>query len=114
MPTLPRYLSTFGRRMGEETRAQTGGINKIEGGEGVECCVFLSLKEHINFVGDAPSPSHSHKPRPRNTGATRLQTNIGRSLFFVIRAPVHFPFSPILRRNSTGGYDYILICSIIY
>ena len=64
--------------MGEGTRTQTRGINKIEGGEGVECCVFLSLKEHINFVGDAPSPSHSHKPRPRDTGAKRLQTNIGR------------------------------------
>ncbi len=37
----------------------------------------MSLKKHVNFVGDAPSPSHSHKPRPRNTGVTRLRMNIG-------------------------------------
>ena len=56
--------------MGEGARPGRGGNNKIEGGEGVECCVFLSLKKHVNFVGDAPSPSHSHEPRPRDTGVT--------------------------------------------
>ena len=64
--------------MGEGTRTQMGGNNKIEGGERVECCVFLSLKKHVIFVGDAPSPSHSHKPCPRDTCITRLRTNIGR------------------------------------
>jgi hypothetical protein len=33
-------------------------------------------KKHVNFVGDALSPSHSHKLHPRNTGVTRLRTNI--------------------------------------
>jgi hypothetical protein len=55
-----------------------GGINKIEGGEGVECCVFIFTNKHVNFVGDAQSPAHSHEPRPRNTGIMRLWTNIER------------------------------------
>ena len=40
-------------------------------------CLFVTNK-HVNFVGDVPSPSHSHKPRPRDTGVTRLRTNIGK------------------------------------
>jgi hypothetical protein len=37
--------------MGEGARPGRGGNNKIEGGEGVECCVFLSLEKHISAWG---------------------------------------------------------------
>ena len=57
-------------------RAQSGpgrgGNNKIEGGEGNECCVFLSLEKHVSTWGVL----HTHTTC--KTGITRLRTNVGR------------------------------------
>ncbi len=44
-----------------------GGINKIEGGEGVECCVFVVTQKHVNFGVDTPRSAASRKPRPGDT-----------------------------------------------
>ena len=65
-PFLPPFLlPAFGQMLGEEARARRGpgrgGNNKIEGGEGNECCVFLSLKIHQTGV---TSTAHSHELRP--------------------------------------------------
>ena len=42
--------------MGEGARPGRGGNNKIEGGEGVECCIFLSLEKHV-FPAKQASPA---------------------------------------------------------
>ena len=55
-----------------------GGIDKIEGGEGVECCVFLITRRHINFDVDVPRSAASREPCPGNAGIRRLQMNVGR------------------------------------
>ena len=51
--------------LGEGARARRGpgrgDNNKIEGGEGNECCVFLSLKIHTTGI---TSPAHSHELCP--------------------------------------------------
>ena len=48
--------------MGEGARPGRGGNNKIEGGEGVECCVFLSLEKHISAWGVL----HTHRTSLQN------------------------------------------------
>ena len=62
--------------MGEETRAQTGGINKIEGGEGVECCVVLSLK-NTSILLVTRRVLHTHK---NPASVTRASRAFGRTL----------------------------------
>jgi hypothetical protein len=48
-------------------RAQRGDINKIKGGEGVECCVFVVTQKHVNFGVDILRSAASRKPCPSNT-----------------------------------------------
>ena len=48
--------------MGEGARPGRGGNNKIEGGEGVECCVFLSLEKHVSAWGVL----HTHRTSLQN------------------------------------------------
>jgi hypothetical protein len=62
--------------MGEGARPGRGGNNKIEGGEGVECCVFLSLKwgvlhTHTNFPAKQVSPAFGCWEKGRARGGAR-------------------------------------------
>ncbi len=65
--------------MKEGARARRGGINKIEGGEGVECCVFVVTQKHINFGVDTPRSAASCKPRPSNTAPLDERWEKGRT-----------------------------------
>ena len=55
----------FGRMLGEGVCVRRGpgrgGNNKIEGGEGNECCVFFFIQNTQNSI---TSPAHSHELCP--------------------------------------------------
>ncbi len=56
-----------------------GGINKIEGGEGVECCVFVVTQKHVNFGVDTPRSAASREPRPGNKAPSDKRWEKGRA-----------------------------------
>jgi hypothetical protein len=58
---VTRLRTNVGRKGACAEGPGEGGYNKIEGGEGNECCVFLSLKIHETGV---TSPAHSHELHP--------------------------------------------------
>ena len=63
--------------MEEGTRAQTGGINKIEEGEGVECCVFLSLK-NMSILSGTCRVLHTHtNPAPTTQASCAFGQTLG-------------------------------------
>jgi hypothetical protein len=69
-----RLRTNIGRR---GARAE-GGINKIEGREGFECCVFLSLI-NASILLAMRRVLHTHTNSAPTTQASRpLRTNVGR------------------------------------
>jgi hypothetical protein len=56
-----------------------GGINKIEGGEGVECCVFVVTQIQVNFGVDTPRSAASREPRPGDTAPLDERWEKGRA-----------------------------------
>jgi hypothetical protein len=92
--------------MGEGARPGRGGNNKTEGGEGVECCVFLSLEKHVSAWGVL----HTHT----NCPAKQASPAFGRMLGERARARRGLGRGVITRLKGEKGMSVVSFCHSKY